>query len=124
MLVAGLFKELIYMKNGYTPLLSMALEDLSLIFRYTSTDEGFCRVYYWTQLKLNGPKTLFCLQQDTKNSVKLYECSKDGEPSHEVMLGRHWVFHFPKIEDRSNPTHLEILVNKFIKTLHSIGGAK
>jgi hypothetical protein len=50
------------------------------ILKYREADNGNCRVYY------TAAKRLYCWQlDDARNNVfKLYVCSKDGEPSHEV----------------------------------------
>jgi len=46
---------------------------------FHSVESGFCRVYY------KRPKgTLCCFQLDTRNTFKLYHCSREGEPEHEI----------------------------------------
>lgn len=52
-------------------------------FKIHSIDSDFFRVYYTTKNEL-GEKLLYCLQYDGERcgGVKLYRCTKEGEPSH------------------------------------------
>jgi hypothetical protein len=50
--------------------------------KFHSVDTGNCRVYY----RAPGGR-LHCIQDETAwglGSFKFYQCSRDGEPSHEV----------------------------------------
>lgn len=49
----------------------------TLIFH--SVDGGNCRLYY---TRSNG--ALCCYQLDTRTTFKLFHCSRDGEPEHEI----------------------------------------
>lgn len=47
-----------------------------------SVENGFCRVYY-----LEGSRKshrLLCYQESVGSSFELYECTRDGEPSHTI----------------------------------------
>lgn len=58
---------------------------------FHSVESGFCRVYY------KRPKgTLCCFQLDTRNTFKLYHCSRDGEPEHEISLQNKAVIALPE----------------------------
>lgn len=71
---------------------------MSKIMRYHSTDEGNCRVYY-TTMSEGKQRLIYCLYEAERGVLKLYRCSQDGEPSHEVgSEGR--IFHFPKCAAR------------------------
>lgn len=54
--------------------------------KYHSTNNGFCRVnYIWKNKK--GQKIYYCIQPGNfRNDYRVYECSQDGEPSHEVNI--------------------------------------
>ncbi|BAW27381.1 hypothetical protein C206_02809 [Pseudomonas putida TRO1] len=56
-----------------------------------TVDSGYCRVYYKRQ---NG--ALCCFQLDTRNTFKLYHCSRDGEPEHEISHQNKAVFALPE----------------------------
>ena len=53
------------------------------VLKYDYEENGYCRVYY------KGPQgSLYCWQNDGVGGVpfwKFYRCSKDGEPSYEVL---------------------------------------
>lgn len=44
------------------------------------TDNGNCRVYY-----RDDAKRILCFQEESRGKFKLYRCTRDGEPSHDIM---------------------------------------
>jgi hypothetical protein len=54
-------------------------------FKLHSIDTGFCRVYYTTRNESNE-RIIYCIQDNGKEGVELYRCSRDGEPSHPVKF--------------------------------------
>lgn len=48
--------------------------------KFHSEDNGNCRVYY-----RRDDRALFCFQLDSPGSFLFFRCSKDGEPSYEVL---------------------------------------
>lgn len=50
-------------------------------FKLHSIDSGFDRIYYQRKNK-EGRDLLYCLQDSRE--IKLYRCSRDGEPDHEL----------------------------------------
>ena len=66
--------------------------------RYLNSDNGNCRIYYKTT-----KGSLVCFQQETtfgKIRWGLYVCSRDGEPSHEVIAIKIGVVESPKGDER------------------------
>ena len=51
----------------------------TLDFKYHSTDNGNCRVYY-----KDPRKRLHCLQLTDRDVFEMLACSRDGEPSHRI----------------------------------------
>jgi hypothetical protein len=49
--------------------------------KFVAEDNGNCRVYY----RRMEDRALFCFQLDRDAHFEFYRCSKDGEPSHEVL---------------------------------------
>ncbi len=45
-------------------------------------DNGFCRVYYYEVIK--NKKRLLCYQSSIGKEFALYECTREGEPSHSI----------------------------------------
>jgi hypothetical protein len=52
--------------------------------KYAYTEPGLCRVHYKCQNR-QGEWIMYCLMEDF-DTVKMYRCSMDGEPGHEVAL--------------------------------------
>jgi hypothetical protein len=52
-----------------------------MIQRLNAEPDGFCRVYY-----RDGRGPLYCWQNDHADRWSFYRCSRDGEPSHMVVL--------------------------------------
>lgn len=48
------------------------------MMKFRSEDSGFCRVYY-----TDGNRIL-CYQAETRCNFSLYECTREGEPSHSI----------------------------------------
>lgn len=48
-------------------------------WRLDQEDNGNCRVYY------RRGKSLYCYQLDRPGVFQFFVCSRDGEPSHEVV---------------------------------------
>lgn len=66
------------------------------ILKIHSIDSGFCRIYYKTNNQ-HGQKILYCLQDEggSHGGIKLYRCTEEGEPSHEVSFKNDVYFELP-----------------------------
>ncbi len=79
-------------------------------FKIAKIDNGFCRITYKTKND-NNETIYYGLQEDFKDVVNVYRCSKDGEPSHQVKLKK------PASELFERPLgdeQIEIAVRKFL----------
>lgn len=83
-----------------------------LELKYHSTDSGDCRVYYKSCDKTI--KLLYCLQKDY-DTYKLYICSRDGEPSHEVNDINNY-----KINPSNGSERIDREVNEFLERLVNV----
>lgn len=59
--------------------------DIKRVLHQTGVNNGFCRVYY----RSGSNKRLLCMQDGGRGKFALLECTKDGEPSHELDQSRY-----------------------------------
>lgn len=84
-------------------------------FKIHSIDSDFFRVYYTTKND-HGEKLLYCLQYDGERcgGVKLYRCTKDGEPSHTTPFKK-GIFAKDLMEVPVGESRIEILVRTWME---------
>lgn len=64
----------------------LSSEDLAALpqYRYTNSNPGFSRAYY--RSRTNVQAALVCIQHEYADVYIAYACTKDGEPSHPLVM--------------------------------------
>jgi hypothetical protein len=84
-------------------------------FKIHSVDSGLCRINYSTR-NASNERLIYCIQQDTHDSCKLFRSSRDGEPSYPVQFSHGIEFELP-----SGDSTIERLAREFILKNYSGG---
>lgn len=71
------------------------------LLKFESVDPGFYRIYY----KLENVR--YCFQESFPGQFESFQCSQDGEPSHNVE------FSATQINNLTKPDDCSILAHKF-----------
>lgn len=81
----------------------------TLDLKYDYTESGFCRVNYIARHGQN--KFYYCLQLVSRGIYALYQCTKDGEPSHEININKIGSIELPPPETSTDEEVIEFLAN-------------
>lgn len=81
-------------------------------------NEGHCQVTYRTK-NANNENIYYCLQEESRDRIRMMRCSQDGEPSHPATPKSDSII---EIEIVPGNSRLAIVCNKYIGSNSNLHG--